>query len=352
MRICLFRAFPDPFRKSMEIYASQLLRHVRPLLPDTEMIMDYLPPNVRLQPGWARLWDQYIRYQRLCKAPLADVNHVVDYGFGHLLYSLQPEKSVVTFHDAIVFKLPDVSRRTRFAVRYSLRAVRRAARVITDSENSKRDFLELVDYPADRVRVVHLGIDPAFRPLTDTDAIRKRYKLPDHFILHVGHTLPYMNIEGTLRALEHLDVPLVKIGGDFSSEQNTLIDQLRLRSRIQHLGRISLADLPAVYNSASALLYIPLYAGFGLPPLEAMACGTPVICSNRGSLPEIVGDAAIVVNPDDAKSAADAVSKLIADTKLRESYRERGLLNTQRFSWEKTARETLAIYREVARATA
>ncbi|HEY7160937.1 MAG TPA: glycosyltransferase, partial [Acidobacteriota bacterium] len=203
MRVVLFRAFPDSFRKSMQIYADQLLKRIRPLLQNEEQLEDWLPSRVRLN-GNFRYWDQYVRYQWLSRGVQGDVNHVIDHGYGHLLHSICKEKSIVTFHDSVVNKLNDISWRTRFSVQYSFLALRKAARIITDSKISRNDFLNLINFPEEKIHVIHPGVDSVFRILPDRGLLRNQYNLPSHYILHVGNNLPYMNVDGVLLTLQHL----------------------------------------------------------------------------------------------------------------------------------------------------
>jgi glycosyltransferase involved in cell wall biosynthesis len=351
MKVVLFRAFPDSFRKSMQIYADQLLKRIRPLLQNEEQLEDWLPGKIRLN-GNFRYWDQYVRYQWLSRGVQGDVNHVIDHGYGHLLHSLTKEKSIVTFHDSVVNKLDDISWRTRFSVQYSFLALRKAARIITDSKISRHDFLNLVNVPEERVHVIYPGVDPAFQILPDRDALRKHYNLPSNYVLHVGNNLPYMNVDGVLQTFQHLikkglDVSLVRVGERLSPKQEMFLENAGLKNRVMQLGTIPLNDLVAIYNYAGLLIYPALYAGFGLPPLEAMACGTPVICSNRGSLPEIIGDAALMIDPEDPAKIAEAAAGLLTDSKLQEVYRARGFAQAKLYSWDKTAAEVLSVYRSV-----
>jgi glycosyltransferase involved in cell wall biosynthesis len=351
MKVVLFRAFPDSFRKSMQIYADQLLKRIRPLLQSEEQLEDWLPSKIRLN-GNFRYWDQYVRYQWLSRGVQGDVNHVIDHGYGHLLHSLCKEKSIVTFHDSVVNKLDEISWRTRFSVQYSFLALRKAARIITDSNISRNDFLSLVNFPEEKVQVIYPGVDPVFQILQDRDRLRKLYNLPSNYILHVGNNLPYMNVDGLLKSLHHLvkndvDVSLVRVGECLSAEQEKFLENADLKSRVMQLGLIPLDDLVAIYNCADVLIYPALYAGFGLPPLEAMACGTPVICSNRGSLPEIAGDAALMIDPEEPANIAEAAARLLTDSKLQEMYRARGLTQAKLYSWDKTAAEVLSVYRNV-----
>jgi glycosyltransferase involved in cell wall biosynthesis len=351
MKVVLFRAFPDSFRKSMQIYADQLLNRIRPLLQSEEQLEDCLPAKIHLN-GNSRYWDQYVRYQWLSRTAQGDVNHVIDHGYGHLLHSLCKEKSIVTFHDSVVNKLDEISWRTRLSVRYSFLALRKAARIITDSKLSRNDFLNLVHFPDEKVQVIYPGVDAAFRVLPDRAELRERYNLPHSFILHVGNNLPYMNVDCVLLTLEHLvkkglDISLIRVGDFLTKKQEAFVNQANLSTRVIQLGTIQLEKLVVIYNCAALLVYVPLYAGFGLPPLEAMACGTPVICSNRGSLPEITGDAGFMIDPENHLLVAEAAIRLLADRELQEMYRARGFKQARLYSWDKTAAEVLSVYRSV-----
>lgn len=354
MTVALFRAFPDPFRTSMAIYADQLVRGLRARLGEAE-VREIELGDARLAPGWARHWDQYVRYQRLAGRVEADVCHVLDHGYGHLAYRLPPERTVVTFHDAVVLKLADVSWRTRTSLRYSLGAITRVARVIADSFAARDDFLAHTGYPAERVAVVYPGVGGAFRPPADRAADRCALGFERLTVLHVGHTLPYMNlarIVGAFGRLVHdhgVDAVLVKVGS-LSPAQQAQVARLGLTDRVRTLGRVPFADLPRVYGAADVLLYAPLHAGFGLPPLEAMACGTPVVCSDRGSLPEVTGGAALLADAEDEAALAAGVARVLADPAQHAALRERGLARAARFTWAATADGVLDVYRGLARA--
>jgi glycosyltransferase involved in cell wall biosynthesis len=354
MTIALFRAFPDPYRQSMRVYADQLRRGLSALVPAGDVIHEWALPDARLAPPLARYWDQYVRYQRYVRGRAADVNHIVDHGYGHLAYSLPRDRTVVTFHDAVVVRVPGVSWRTRLALRHSLRAMRRVARVITASRAARDDFLELVDYPPDHVAVVPLGIDAAFRPPADRESVRRRLGLTRPTVLQVGHTQVYMNVPRMLAAFEHLvnrlgvDAQLVRVGDPLGPDHLAFVDRHTLASRVTQIGRVSTEGLREAYGAADVLLYAPLYAGFGLPPLEAMACGTPVVCSNRGSLPEIVGDAATIVDPLDSPGMAEAVAHLLTDERARAACAACGRRHAAAFTWDATARSVLGVYREIA----
>ncbi len=354
MTITLFQPFPDPYRRSMQVYGDELRRGLEAVAGHAHVVRQCALPNARLAPPWARYWDQYVAYQRYARGAAADINHILDHGYGHLAYALPPERTVVTFHDAIVVKVPGASWRTRLSLRYSLGAVRRAARVIAVSKVSRDDFLSLVDYPAERVAVVYEGVAPTFQPAADRARTRADLGFARPTILHVGHTQAYMNLPRVLAAVARLvrggfDVELARVGGPLTPDQRALAARLGLEGRVRELGFVPAERLPAVYGAADVLLYVPLYAGFGLPPLEAMACATPVVCGNRGSLPEVAGDAAILVDPTDEGAIADAVARLLTDERRRDAHVARGLRHAARFTWEATARGVLRVYEEVAR---
>ncbi len=360
MKVALFKAFPDPYRQSMRVYADCLLESLRTIMHPGDAVIGFLPKFIPRASRPARYIAQYVGYQLIAPFAQGDVNHVIDHSFGHLVYSLDHRRTVVTFHDATVFKVADgtiqsngISKKTIISLRYSMAAIQKSAAVIAVSEISRRDFIRLVDVDPEKVHVIYPGVVSTFRMLADREDLKACYGLKGQHILHIGHNLFYMNVEGVIKTLHHLvyragvDVKLIKVGTQFTNAQNRLVSDLQLQDRIVFLGQVAAEDLPAVYNCADILLYPVLYAGFGLPPVEAMACGTPVVCSDRGSLPEIVGDAALMADPEDHRQLAMHVASLLTDDALRDTYRAKGLKQAQLYSWEKTAREVLTIYRRI-----
>jgi glycosyltransferase involved in cell wall biosynthesis len=365
MLVRLFHTLASEGRTSMEVYARQLAA----ALPGVAngLTVDHWRVSGRLRGAASRLGplaplagyvDRYGLYQWCVRGKDADVNHVVDHGYGHLGFSLNPRRTVVTFHDAVLLKLEARELPTdtypRISIlghKLSLRAITRVARVITPSESSRSDFLRFTDYRPDQVRVVPQGVSDQFRPLGDADdGTRSREPVR---LLHVGHCGPYKNIEGILRALPRIrrrlaaPVVLTKVGGQFNPGQRALIRQLGIDDAVHHVGAIPLDDLVRTYARGDVLLTPSLYEGFGMTALEAMACGTPVVASNVGSLPDVVGDAGLLVPPTDIEAIADAVVRVVTDRELRDTLRQRGLERARSFTWERTARETLAVYREI-----
>ncbi len=356
MNVVLFRAFPDAYRLSMTRYADALQRRVGAYLKAGESIRSEALPNPRLDGGWSRYWDQYVRYDRYAPAHAGDVNHVVDHGYGHLTRTLPAGRTIVTFHDAVVMKVPGVSWRTRMSLRHSLRAMRRAAAIVCVSEAGKKDLLELVDLPPERLHVIPWGIDEAFRPPSDRQLVRRRLGFNGNVVLMAGHTQGYMNVERMLRvvatviARQGIDLTLVKIGLPFTPDQMRLVSELELGDRIKLVGRVADVDLPAYYQAADALLYAPLLAGFGLPPLEAMACGTPVVVSNRGAIPEVVGDAALMADAEDEAGLSQALGEVLGNPVRRRRLIDAGFVRAGQFEWSTAARRMLELYRHVGRA--
>jgi glycosyltransferase involved in cell wall biosynthesis len=356
----------------MEVYASELGAALRCIGDSNVRVLDFFPQPAQWLTHLAALTQlgtprrylaRYAEYQWMVKGNAGDVNHIIDHGYGHLAFSLAPERTVITFHDALLPRLAaralPISFRPRVTIlghRLNLAAIRRSARVIADSQSARDDLLHYVDVDPARTRVIYLGVSSRF-----SNYLRER---PQHAaegenrcetirILHVGHCGPVKNIEAILRCMPLISqrlgraVEFVKAGAPFSPDQKALIERLGIAEHIFHLGKVSAADLPRIYAESDLLLYPSYHEGFGLPVLEAMACGTPVIAANTGSLPEIVADAGLLVNPSDQQAITEAVVQVATQPAVRTTLRQRGLERAGLFTWEKTARETLAVYRQV-----
>jgi glycosyltransferase involved in cell wall biosynthesis len=359
LRVSMFHTLAAEDRISMEVYARQLATSLRAAGVD---VVDIWPPanpwkGSRGLAHARAYFDRYVRYQAAASRAGSDVNHIPDHGYGHLAFSLDPRRTVVTFHDAMLLKLgagelvsKRLPRSTIAGHRFGLRAIRRVARVITDSSSARDDFLRFQDYPAERVIAIPLAASPSFHP----PAVRESYPPREFTILHVGHSGFYKNIEAILRALpliqQRLERPVrfSKVGGHFTPAQEDLIAKLGISRSVESLGTLSDNSLAEVYRTSDVLVMPSLHEGFGLPILEAMASGTPVVASNRGSLPEVVGDAGLIVEPDDIEAIAGAVVRLITDSQLRADMIARGIDRARQFTWERTAQLTLGVYRAVA----
>ncbi|MCL5025464.1 MAG: glycosyltransferase family 4 protein, partial [Chloroflexi bacterium] len=265
--------------------------------------------------------------------------------------------TVITVHDLGFRLYPEaVTADSRRYYGQIDRAVQHAAAIIAVSESTRRDLVDRANAPADRIRVIYEAADEAFRPLDRSAAVkgaRTKLGVEGSFILFVGTVEPRKNLPTLLRALTAPEVSSVRLvvagsRGWLSDEVFRLVEKLHLRGRVQFLGHTPPDDVVTLYNAADAVAYPSLYEGFGLPVVEAMACGTPVVCSNTSSLPEVAGDAALLVEPLDVAAWAKAVARVLEDRALRLELREKGLRRAAVLSWKRAARETLEVYREVA----
>jgi glycosyltransferase involved in cell wall biosynthesis len=290
--------------------------------------------------------------------------HIIDHGYAHLGWGLPLSRQLVTVHDLILLKyqngtlplngekLPRASIRS-FA--FSLKQIKRLPFIIADSQATARDLNELTGIDTAKIRVVYLGIAQNFQPLEDTaylETVRVRYNLPQKFVLHVGQSSYYKNLDTVLNAFAALGeefraVKLVKVGNSLTEAQRNQANKLGIASRIVELGFMPFADLPAIYNLAQVLFFPSLHEGFGLPPLEAMACGTPVLTANVSALPEVVGQAAISLPPKATTAYTAALQQLLSDPAKRIYYRQLGLQQAKKFNWAETARQTAQVYQEL-----
>ncbi len=269
-------------------------------------------------------------------------------------------RSVITIHDLGFLVYPHFL--TKDAARYYGqidRAVRRAQQIIAVSQSTKNDLVRMLGTPEDKVSVIYEAADPLFRPLDRADALQRvkaLYDVPDEFILFVSTIEPRKNVGGLLRAYRQLrddykltpGLVLVGAPGWLSDDVYTLVDKLDLQADTFFLGRVDAPTLRYLYNAAQCLVHPAFYEGFGLTPLEAMACGTPVIVSNISSLPEVVGDAALLVSPESDDEITVALWRLLTDQALRASLRDKGLQRAAAFSWSRAAEQTMAVYRMAA----
>lgn len=236
--------------------------------------------------------------------------------------------------------------------------------VTASSESGRQEIIDTWHIPSSSVIRIYLGVDKHYAPLTDQNtlvSIAAHYHLPQRYVLAVSRFDPHKNILGILAAYKqfsehHPDIHLVLVGGfhtkEYSAACEAVIARLNKTAlRVQVISFVEDAHMPALYSGAEMLIYPSLHEGFGLPMVEAMACGTPVITSNVSSLPEVAGGAALVVNPHDHTEIAHAMERLIDDPALRLKLIERGLQNASRFSWKRAAEETVALYDRLLKKT-
>lgn len=357
MIVTLLRDLPTEHWFSMERYADELARCLPPLGCEVESFAPARPlpslsgaPNTLLNYAWRSLV-----YPRAVRARQRDVNHIVDHSYAHLIRTLDPGKTVVTCHDIAPLALNQGHGITRRLWDESFRAMLSAALIIADSSFTRDEVLCHSDYPKERIQVVPLGVSREFfAPVNEEEkcARRERYHLTSHrVLLHVGSCEPRKKVEailGALKELADLDVMFVQVGGRFTQDQRALIDSSGLSERVLQIAPTFGSDLASWYSVADVFVFPSRYEGFGMPVVEAMASGAPVVCAKTSSLPEAAGDAALYTNADDYSQFARAIESVLRDPTLAAKLVTQGKRRAAQFTWERTARETLAVYEKLA----
>lgn len=288
--------------------------------------------------------------------PRCNIFHATD----HLLPRLKSAQTVFTLHDVIFKFFPEyhLPLNRWFLTNAMPYFLRRADAIIAVSECTKRDAIRFYDIAPEKITVIYEGVNPSLRRVDDPNRlaeIRACYAKNQPYLLFVSTIEPRKNISALVDALKILRARglaqrLLIVGRKGWLYQPTFdhVSQTGMSDVVDFLDFIPDTDLSALLSACDAFVFPSLYEGFGLPPLEAMACGAPVICSNTSSLPEVVGDAALLVNPRDVGEIANAIERVITDSALRDELRAKGITQAAKFSWERAARETLAVYQRVA----
>ena len=269
--------------------------------------------------------------------------------------------TVVTIHDCIHLRFPQYlpNRRSHLYARVMMTmAARRAKRILTVSQASKEDILRYLRVPAAKIEVIYNALDERLATPPTTDEIlrvRERFQLNAPFVLYAGNIKPHKNVDRLIEAFaiarkdRRDDLKLLIIGDEISKYPNLrrLVHRFQLHQHVRFLGFVPEATLAVLYRLAAVFVFPSLHEGFGLPPLEAMASGTPVITSNVSSLPEVVGDAALLIDPMNPAAIAQAMRRVLEDPALRADLIRRGCERVKAFSWERSAARTLQVYEEV-----
>ena len=312
------------------------------------------PASVPGHSSMARVaWEQ-VALPRAARRADVDVLHSPVYA-GPWLYS-RPQ--IVTLHDLSFYLFPHLfpSARRYYLQRMTRATTRRADAVIAVSESTARDAIEILGLPRERVHVIPNGVNPELRPPSEDQvrALRARYDLPGRYILYLGTLEPRKNLPTLIKAYGlarrlGIDHGLVIAGGKgwYDEPIYEAIRVAGLEKDVLLTGYVPSEHLAALYGAADLFVYPSLYEGFGLPPLEAMACGAPVLVSNVSAMPEVVDKAGVTVNPREPKGIADALLSLLADEERRRTLAKAGLERAANYSWQNTARLTAALYREV-----
>jgi glycosyltransferase involved in cell wall biosynthesis len=352
----------------MEVYADNLKANLRRLSQNSIEIEEFRPCMSRLARGLPEFGNFRMRMNRYVGFPIQArrtrgmLNHILDHGYAHLLQVLDPKRTVLTVHDLIPIlgglgkiRGVDLSRR-RWLSEWTARYYKKAHRIIATSESTTNDLVKYSGCNPELITVIYLGVNSSFRPVPDLKKMECRIALglPQgnvKLVLITGQQF-YKNQVGSIRAMELLQrrygstIWLVRLGRS-SAEWNLTIGNSSLEHQVIYLADLPSDRMPQLYNAVDCLLFPSWYEGFGLPPVEAMASGTPVVTSCVASLREVVGEAGLMVPPDNVVGLAEAIESLLENESLRQTQIRKGLDHVKKFNWEKNATMTMEIYNEI-----
>ncbi|MGK7899366.1 MAG: glycosyltransferase family 4 protein [Xenococcus sp. (in: cyanobacteria)] len=370
MRIAILRrAYKASW--SMDVYADRLISGLKQVRPDWKIVecAPTLNSNCLNKTFWIKgiqkYYERYWRYPSSLLKLNADIFHIIDHSDGYLSIWLKHRKktNIVTCHDLVNLIKPEtfVGRArlpliSMLAWRIGVKGMQQADRVIAVSSHTKNDTVEHLDICDRKITVIPNAVDRVFRRLPNSEIQKFRQQQglkPNTFcLLNVGSNNVRKNISTILEVVailqqRGLPVHFWKVGGDFSHEQKNFICDRGLDGYISYLGQPDENTLIDIYNAADCLLAPSTYEGFGLTILEAMACGTAVITSNVTSMPEVAGDAGILVSPMDAEAISDQVQQLYSNPAYRQEIVKKGLARAKQFTWEQTAEQVARVYEQV-----
>lgn len=366
MRVAIARTMPE---FSMDVYAEGLVSGLRAVRPDWEIVELFPQPiDRKSRSSWVRArkyYERFWNFPRCVTQQNVDIVHIVEAAEAHMVYWLQQKakRTVVTCHDLINYfysdnrvasvQLPLISHQMWM---HGIRGMRYADRVVAVSAATAKDTVQILNLAPDRVSVVHNAVEAIFQPLPENQvqAIRQQYNLqPDTFcLLNVGSDHRRKNLLNILQSLailkqQGLDFVFCKIGADFTAEQKELMQKLQLEEVVRYWGKPERTNLVELYNVADVLVSPSLFEGFGMTLLEAMACGTPVITSNVSSMPEVVEESGLLVDPNSPRAIANAVLHLCQNPLLYADLVEKGFTRVKPFTWQNTAEQVATIYEQI-----
>ncbi len=329
----------------MQLYAHQLMRH--------------MPDNVKcfsLDAFYLPLLEHYFTkeliYPKAAARNQADVNHITDHSYCGLLKTIDQEKTAVTCHDLVPLLYPKtVSRAGRLRYWFNIRLLPKAKKIITSSNFTKKMIIKFFGESIEnKIRLIPYGIDDAFKPLSQKSTLRKKYNIADKAILHIGKSYRHKNIDIILEFLKtHREYQFVKVG-PFLKRHTWCIKRYGLQKQILHFPHVGLQDggeITELYNCADVLVMPSLYEGFGMPLVEAFACGCPVICSDIPPFREIGQDAAVFFDQKSLNSLEAALENVFNDKDLRDRLIKNGLLLSKKYNWQTCANATYKVYEEI-----
>ncbi|MEA3442838.1 MAG: glycosyltransferase family 1 protein [Chloroflexota bacterium] len=372
MRIGISAPIVEPHPTGVGIYSINLIDELAKLF-DNLLVYTSYPPAFKIDPSKVRKVSSFTRPERgfagflnrmiwmqsslPARTIIDHASVILSTGSEGTLLPLVPQ--VVTVHDIIPLLFPNLhphSSELIFFRHFLPRILRRSSAIIVVSQSTKKDVIHFYNLPGEKIHVIYEGYDKQlFHPCQDSQVVNRIYGL-EHYIHYAGNILPHKNVARLIQAfrliaseIPHQLVLQGKQNLEYAAHLNILIDKLYLEGRVVFPGYVPLNHLPHLYAGASVFVSVSLSEGFGLTPLEAMACGTPVVASNISSLPEIVGDAGILVDPNNTEQIAEAILKVIKDSELRTNLSQKAIKRAALFSWDKTAKQTLEVLKAVAK---
>lgn len=366
MRVVIARLISD---FSMDVYADGIISGLRTVRPNWE-IVDLKPHPIdrKSRSLFLRVWKYYERFWRFpqqVQQEVADIFHILDPSEAHITYWLKKKDKtvVVTCHDLINFycrdnlqnsvKLPLVSSGMWL---HAVKGMKYADRIVAVSSMTAKDTTQILDIEPARISVIPNAVEAAFQPLPkeQAESFRQKYGISSETIclLNVGSNHPRKNLSTILKVVETLkqrglSIHLLKVGADFTDEQKAFIKTQGLENYVSYLGKPEKSTLVQIYNAADILIAPSLHEGFGITLIEAMSCGIPVITSKVSAMPEVVGDAGVLVDPTDYQAIADAVCHLQNNPVYYQELVKKGLVRAKSFTWEKTAEQIAEIYEKL-----
>jgi len=366
IKVNLYRTFREDNRTSMEIYAHHLHYYIKKnynsiidisSFTPNMLISKYLPNKLKMR------FARYVEYPyQIKKTHLKfEINHIVDHGYSHLIrYPLSKFNTIITVHDIIPilawrghiknFNYPHKP----ILFEYSINSLKNATHIIAVSKNTKKDLIEHCGFKKKNISVVYNGCSSSFKPLPKIqkeDLRNNKFKFPKDSFLILITGEGYKNHETALKVLKELrskkkNIYLVRLGPK-NHDWDNLKYNYSLSQYIIELSGLKLNEISELYNSVDCLLFPSLYEGFGLPPLEAMANGIPVVASNVASIPEVVGDAGLLYNPNDVEGMIEGITLIMNDEKIKEEMINRGIKQSSLFTWEKSVEKLVNVYNSV-----
>lgn len=366
--VTLFGGYAEENRKSMDVYASKLSSSMLLYPSKISWNIDIFRPDIakgiilnKLNYGIKLKCSKYYFYPRTAKNHNGDINHIIDQSYSYLLNYIDSKRSVVTVHDIIpILGWKGIISGLSYPhypllFKLSIASLHKAKAIIAVSENTKKDLVQYCGISPEKISVIYNGINESFHtmPKEKKAILHRKFNFPDkaHIVLIMGYQ-QYKNHLTSFKVINKLQdilsdpVQLVWLGGTIGQCEQ-LSNKVKLNNPVTRLSNLSLKQLVELYNSVDCLLFPSWYEGFGWPPLEAMACGVPVVCSNAGPIPEIVMDAAITKDPEDIQGLFEAIKTVLIEKDQRNSYIKLGYNNIKRFTWKNCASEVDKLYQRV-----